>query len=40
VPLDFDDKAKANLDPAVLKILAEKFIQLKSFTPESIELAC
>lgn len=40
VPLDFDDKAKANLDPAVLKILAEKFNQLENFTPESIELAC
>lgn len=40
VPLDFDEKAKANLDPAVLKILAEKFNQLENFTPESIELAC
>jgi glutamyl-tRNA synthetase len=40
VPLDFDDKAKANLDPAVLKILAEKFNQLENFTPESIESAC
>lgn len=40
VPLDFDEKAKANLDPAVLKILAEKFNQLESFTPESIESAC
>ena len=34
------DKAKANLDPAVLKILAEKFNQLENFTPESIESAC
>ncbi len=40
VPLDFDDKAKANLDAAVLKILADKFNQLENFTPESIELAC
>lgn len=40
VPLDFDEKAKANLDPAILKILAEKFNQLESFTPESIELTC
>ncbi|QQG35348.1 MAG: glutamate--tRNA ligase [Micavibrio aeruginosavorus] len=40
VPLDFDEKAKANLDPAVLKALAEKFNQLESFTPESIELTC
>lgn len=40
IPLDFDDKAKANLDPAVLKILAEKFNQLENFTPESIESAC
>ncbi len=40
VPLDFDEKAKANLDPAVLKILAEKFNQLENFTPESIESAC
>ena len=40
VPLDFDDKAKANLDPAVLKVLAEKFNQLDSFTPETIEIAC
>jgi len=40
VPLDFDEKAKANLDPAVLKILADKFNQLENFTPESIESAC
>ncbi len=40
VPLDFDEKAKANLDPSVLKILADKFNQLENFTPESIELAC
>lgn len=40
VPLDFDDKAKANLDPSVLKILADKFNQLENFTPESIEAAC
>lgn len=40
VPLDFDEKAKANLDPAVLKILADKFNQLENFTPESIEAAC
>lgn len=40
VPLDFDEKAKANLDASVLKILAEKFNQLENFTPESIESAC
>ncbi|HEY0900570.1 MAG TPA: glutamate--tRNA ligase, partial [Micavibrio sp.] len=40
VPLDFDEKAKANLDASVLKILAEKFHQLENFTPESIESAC
>lgn len=40
VPLDFDEKAKANLDPAVLKTLAEKFSHLENFTPESIETAC
>lgn len=40
VPLDFDEKAKSNLDQTVLKILAEKFNQLESFTPESIEKAC
>lgn len=40
VPLDFDDKAKANLDPSVLRILADKFNQLENFTPESIEAAC
>ncbi len=40
VPLDFDDKAKANLDASVLKILADKFNRLENFTPESIELAC
>lgn len=40
VPLDFDEKAKANLDPAILKILADKFNQLQNFTPESIEAAC
>lgn len=40
VPLDFDEKAKANLDPSVLKILADKFNQLENFTQESIELAC
>lgn len=40
VPLDFDEKAKANLDPAILKILADKFNQLEKFTPESVEAAC
>ena len=40
VPLDFDEKAKANLDPTVLKILADKFNQLENFTPESVESAC
>lgn len=40
VPLDFDDKAKANLDDGVLRTLADKLNQLDSFTPESIELAC
>ncbi len=40
VPLDFDEKAKANLDAAVLKILAEKLNQLENFTPESIESTC
>lgn len=40
VPLDFDEKAKANLDPIVLKILADKFNQLENFTPESVESAC
>lgn len=40
VPLDFDEKAKANLDPSVLKTLANKLNQLENFTPESIEIAC
>lgn len=40
LPLTYDDKAKALLDPAILKAIAEKLDTLPSFTADSIQTAC
>lgn len=40
VPYDFDDKAKANLDPAILSVLKDKLSTVTDFTATNIEAAC
>lgn len=40
VPYDFDDKAKANLDAAILQTLTDKLSGITEFTAANIEAAC
>ncbi len=40
LPLSYDDKAKALLDPAILNSIAEKLDTLSDFTADSIQAAC
>lgn len=40
VPYDFDDKAKASLDPVILPLLKEKLSAITDFTATNIEAAC
>ncbi len=40
VPYDFDDKAKASLDSAILQTLKDRLSGITEFTAENIEAAC
>lgn len=40
VPYDFDEKAKANLDPVILGVLKEKLGALSDFSATNIETMC
>lgn len=40
IPYDFDDKAKANLDKAILQTIREKLSGITEFTAANIEAAC
>lgn len=40
IPYDFDDKARGNLDPAILSALREKLAAPDDFTAGTVEAAC